>query len=192
MLWLTPKSLGGIFRNLRQVGKATGRLAEAKSRIAHWRKRLEAISTATRDCAQTRVFCMEWIDPLYCSGHWVPEMVRYAGGVDVLGREGRGGFRPDRLGGSLALGARSPRDHALWSGSGEICGGSGRPFAKIRRMDWVAGGSLGPRLRRGRQCIFCQAGAAGCRRRGTSRTPHSSGSHVLARPPGTRKVACPA
>jgi iron complex transport system substrate-binding protein len=93
VLWLTPKSLGGIFENLRQVGKATGRLAEAESRIANWRKRLEAISTATRDCAQTRVFCMEWIDPPYCSGHWVPEMVRYAGGVDVLGREGRDSVR---------------------------------------------------------------------------------------------------
>jgi iron complex transport system substrate-binding protein len=31
---------------------------------------------------------MEWLDPVYCSGHWVPEMVRWAGGIDALGRAG--------------------------------------------------------------------------------------------------------
>jgi iron complex transport system substrate-binding protein len=40
-----------------------------------------------------RVFCMEWLDPVYCSGHWVPEMVRIAGGQDLLGREGSDSVR---------------------------------------------------------------------------------------------------
>src|SRR6185369_11977554 len=34
-----------------------------------------------------KVFCMEWLDPVYASGHWVPELVKFAGGVDELGRE---------------------------------------------------------------------------------------------------------
>jgi iron complex transport system substrate-binding protein len=34
------------------------------------------------------IFCMEWLDPLYCSGHWVPEMVQIAGGIDELSRLG--------------------------------------------------------------------------------------------------------
>lgn len=36
---------------------------------------------------------MEWIDPVYCCGHWVPEMVRIAGGIDGLGREGADSVR---------------------------------------------------------------------------------------------------
>src|SRR6185503_16310588 len=35
-----------------------------------------------------RVFCMEWLDPVFASGHWVPELVKLAGGLDALGREG--------------------------------------------------------------------------------------------------------
>jgi iron complex transport system substrate-binding protein len=88
VLWLTPKSLAGIFENLREVGRATGRDAEADVLIGRYEKRLDAISAATCNRAPPRVFCMEWIDPIYCSGHWVPEMVRCAGGVDALAREG--------------------------------------------------------------------------------------------------------
>ena len=88
VLWLTPKSLGGIFENLREVARAAGRGAAAEVLIGGYRRRLDAISAATADCARPRVFCMERIDPIYCSGHWVPEMVRCAGGIDALAREG--------------------------------------------------------------------------------------------------------
>ena len=88
ILWLTPKSLGQIFDNMRELGAATGRLQEAENLIAAARARLEKIASVTRAiCARPRVFCMEWLDPVYCCGHWVPEMVRIAGGVDELGRE---------------------------------------------------------------------------------------------------------
>src|SRR5262249_26958623 len=43
--------------------------------------------------SRPRVFCMEWLDPLYCSGHWVPEMVRIAGGVDEISRAGTDSIR---------------------------------------------------------------------------------------------------
>ena len=44
---------------------------------------------ATREINfRPRVFCMEWVDPIYCRGHWVPEMVRIAGGIDKLAHEG--------------------------------------------------------------------------------------------------------
>jgi iron complex transport system substrate-binding protein len=36
---------------------------------------------------------MEWLDPIYCSGHWVPELVKIAGGIDALGREGSDSVR---------------------------------------------------------------------------------------------------
>jgi iron complex transport system substrate-binding protein len=94
ILWLTPKSLEQIFDNLRQLGKATGRLREAEVLIAAGHARLAKIAEATRVLpSRPRVFCMEWMDPVYCCGHWVPEMVRIAGGIDQLGREGADSVR---------------------------------------------------------------------------------------------------
>ena len=94
ILWLTPKSLEEIFDNLRELGEATGRVKEAEELIASGRARLEKIATATRKLSRRpRVFCMEWLDPVYCSGHWMPEMVEIAGGVDALARKGTDSVR---------------------------------------------------------------------------------------------------
>ena len=94
ILWLTPKSLEQIFDNLRDLGEATGRSKVAGTLIAEGRARLEKIEATTRTAlSRPRVFCMEWIDPVYCCGHWVPEMVRIAGGIDRLGREGTDSVR---------------------------------------------------------------------------------------------------
>ena len=94
ILWLTPKSLEEIFDNLRELGQATGRLKEARELIATGRAKLETIAAVTRKLSvRPRVFCMEWLDPIYCSGHWMPEMVEIAGGVDALGRKGTDSVR---------------------------------------------------------------------------------------------------
>lgn len=94
ILWLTPKSLEQIFDNIREIGAATGRAREAENLIDARRKRLDEIAAVTATIAKRpRVFCMEWMDPLYCCGHWVPEMVRIAGGIDELGREGTDSVR---------------------------------------------------------------------------------------------------
>jgi iron complex transport system substrate-binding protein len=94
VLWLTPKCLEQIFDNLRELGEATGRLATAETLIADGRARLAKVeATARAASSRPRVFCMEWMDPVYCSGHWVPEMVRIAGGIDQLGREGSDSVR---------------------------------------------------------------------------------------------------
>jgi len=94
ILWLTPKSLEEIFDNLRELGQATGRVKEAEELIASGRARLEKLADATRNLSQRpRVFCMEWLDPVYCSGHWMPEMVEIAGGVDALARKGTDSVR---------------------------------------------------------------------------------------------------
>jgi iron complex transport system substrate-binding protein len=96
ILWLTPKSLQEISANVRDLGKATGRSREAERLIADGHERLAKIEAATKTLEQRpRVFCMEWLDPVYCSGHWVPEMVRIAGGVDRLGQEGSDSIRVD-------------------------------------------------------------------------------------------------
>ena len=94
VLWQTPKTIGEIFECMRELGEATGREAMADALIRNGRTRLDAIAAATRDVAdRPRVFCMEWIDPFFCCGHWVPEMVRIAGGRDDLGRDGADSVR---------------------------------------------------------------------------------------------------
>jgi iron complex transport system substrate-binding protein len=94
ILWLTPRSLDEIFDNLRQLGEAGGRVDEAERLIAAGRERLAKLAAVTNDLpARPRVFCMEWLDPVYCSGHWMPEMVALAGGIDELGRPGADSVR---------------------------------------------------------------------------------------------------
>ena len=94
ILWLTPNSLEQIFDNVRELGEATGCAKEADELITNGRARLEIITAVTRRLShRPRVFCMEWIDPVYCSGHWVPEMVTLAGGEDALSREGQDSVR---------------------------------------------------------------------------------------------------
>jgi len=88
ILWLTPNSLEQIFDNVLELGAATGHDQEAVDLIGESQSRLKRIEDVSRALPdRPRVFCMEWLDPVYCSGHWVPEMVRIAGGIDGLGQE---------------------------------------------------------------------------------------------------------
>ena len=88
ILWLTPQSLSEIFDNVRELGAATDRSAEAARLVDNCLARLQNLSDRTKTIShKPGVFCMEWLDPVYASGHWVPELVKIAGGVDELGRE---------------------------------------------------------------------------------------------------------
>ncbi|HEV2393814.1 MAG TPA: ABC transporter substrate-binding protein [Verrucomicrobiae bacterium] len=87
ILWFTPHSIEDVFDNLRELGKATGRSANAEELVTSARVRLQRVTDLTQTASHRRVFCLEWIDPYYCSGHWVPEMVELAGGQDALGRK---------------------------------------------------------------------------------------------------------
>ena len=88
VLWMSPHSIEQIHDNLRELGQATGREAEAERLIAAGRSRLRNVAERVAQTThRPRVFCAEWVDPLFCAGHWVPEMVEIAGGTDVLGRK---------------------------------------------------------------------------------------------------------
>lgn len=76
--------LGDILK----AGKHTGSLARARRLVADLRRRLSTIARHARGLRRVRVFCMEWFDPIFTTGHWVPEMVRRAGGSDVLAHGG--------------------------------------------------------------------------------------------------------
>ena len=94
VLHLTPKSLAGIMENLRAVGQAAGCPQAAESWIKAASEKLEGIAAKAQTLSsRPRVFCMEWLDPLYCSGHWVPEMIEIAGGIDKLSRKGSDSVR---------------------------------------------------------------------------------------------------
>jgi iron complex transport system substrate-binding protein len=94
IVWLTPHSIEEIFGNLRELGLATDKLARAEEMIADCRARMERVASKIRNVSRRpRVFCLEWTDPYYCSGHWVPEMVALAGGEDKLGRKGKDSVR---------------------------------------------------------------------------------------------------
>src|SRR5437763_14332232 len=86
---LEPCTLGDILDTILLVGRLTGREATAADVAARLRARIDAVAARARAAAtRPRVYCMEWIDPPSGAGHWIPEMVRLAGGEDVLGREG--------------------------------------------------------------------------------------------------------
>jgi iron complex transport system substrate-binding protein len=93
VLSLTPRSLGDVWDDIRRVGEATERRREAQALAITLEQRVAAIEMKVAN-ALTRplVLCLEWLDPFYLGGHWVPEMVTKAGGKDVLGRAGQPSF----------------------------------------------------------------------------------------------------
>jgi len=87
VLSLTPRSLAEVWDDIRRVGEATGRCREAEALAALLERRVGAIeATSARAGWRPRVLCLEWLDPYFVGGHWIPEMVWKAGGEDVLGR----------------------------------------------------------------------------------------------------------
>ena len=94
ILWFSPHGIEEIFDNMRELGVAIGKSAVAESWAAATRAHLQRIADAARMAKyRPRVFCLEWVDPYYCCGHWVPEMVEIAGGEDALGRRGKDSVR---------------------------------------------------------------------------------------------------
>jgi iron complex transport system substrate-binding protein len=94
VLSLSPQTLAGVWDNIREIGKATRRLAEADRLAASCAERIAKIEAAISGAAsRPRVACLEWLDPFYNAGHWVPEMVELAAGVDSLGQAGSPSIR---------------------------------------------------------------------------------------------------
>jgi iron complex transport system substrate-binding protein len=86
VLSLDPSSVGDVLSDIQRVGEATGRIFEASGVVAELRGRIERIRTTAARSRKPRVFCAEWLEPIFCAGHWLPEMVAWAGGEEGLGR----------------------------------------------------------------------------------------------------------
>lgn len=88
VLWLTPRTIAEVEQNILDIGRATDRVLEAESLIADNRDRVEKVRAVVEGKPRRRVAFLEWTDPLFCPGHWVPEMIDIAGGADPLGEPG--------------------------------------------------------------------------------------------------------
>jgi iron complex transport system substrate-binding protein len=82
---LSPVNLDQVFEDVELVARLAGDPQRSAGPIESLRRRVEAVRNRTRGLRRPRVFCMEWLDPPYTAGHWVPEMVEIAGGQDQLG-----------------------------------------------------------------------------------------------------------
>jgi iron complex transport system substrate-binding protein len=87
---LDPEDLEGIFTCIERAAQALGVPERGAALAGGLREELAAVRALVAPRAGTRpsVFLCEWLDPLFCGGHWVPEMVEAAGGRDVFGRPG--------------------------------------------------------------------------------------------------------
>ena len=109
---LNPHSLKDVCADIRKVGEATGCGEQAEKLIAKSDEAIAAVERRVANLPRPRVLALEWLDPLYVAGHWVPEMIERAGGLDVLGRARRT-FVPRGMGYGGGHSAGSDRDHAL-------------------------------------------------------------------------------
>ncbi|HEX3605296.1 MAG TPA: cobalamin-binding protein [Candidatus Dormibacteraeota bacterium] len=86
---LEPESLEGILATAVIVGRAARHRREAEALVERLRAGIDAVEALPPcDGGPPATACLEWTDPVFAGGHWVPEMVRRAGGRDVLGAEG--------------------------------------------------------------------------------------------------------
>jgi iron complex transport system substrate-binding protein len=80
-----PHSLDEILTSIIEVAAAAGRAQEGRALAARLRSRLHWVTSIVTELDAPRVAVIEWPDPLHAPGHWVPEMVEVAGGINVLG-----------------------------------------------------------------------------------------------------------
>lgn len=84
-----PSTLGEVLEDVTRLGAASGIDAHAAEVRAGLEARLERVRGAVAGAERPRVLALEWLDPPFLGGHWVPEMIAIAGGVDVIGEAGQ-------------------------------------------------------------------------------------------------------
>ena len=140
VLTLDPMTLDEVLESVVVVGAVTGRSARAEEIVAVCRERLAAVATAVDGAPRRPTLVLEWTDPAFTAGHWVPDLVTAAGGDDLLGRPGAKSVGVDwgivatcaaeivivapcgfRLDGSVALAEQTvaagvlPKDAEVWA-----------------------------------------------------------------------------
>ena len=93
VLSLDAHDMAAIFRSICDVGRATGVDERAERLIANLRRRIDAVREQVEGRPRPRVLALEWLDPPYVPGHWVPELIGIAGGDLVAGTARRPSYR---------------------------------------------------------------------------------------------------
>jgi iron complex transport system substrate-binding protein len=88
VLTIDPHTLDEVLDSIVTLGRATGHLPEAQRLVAEQRARLGAAWRHTIGRGRPRVMFLEWTDPPFAPGHWIPEMIELAGGEPLLGTSG--------------------------------------------------------------------------------------------------------
>lgn len=88
VLSLDAHTIGEIIASIGAVGEATASAAAATELTRNLESRLAAVREAVRGAQRPRVLAIEWLDPPFAPGHWVPKMVEMAGGENLLGESG--------------------------------------------------------------------------------------------------------
>jgi iron complex transport system substrate-binding protein len=83
-----PNTLGEVLEDVIRLGEAAGVVEQAHELRGELEGRLAAVRAAISGARAPRVIALEWLDPPYVGGHWIPEMISIAGGEDVAGPPG--------------------------------------------------------------------------------------------------------
>jgi iron complex transport system substrate-binding protein len=84
---LDPHNLEDILSDILQIAKKVGKEKQAQNLISSIQKRIEHIKTKSMT-SRPKVLCIEWLDPLFTAGHWVPQMVEISGGINCISTTG--------------------------------------------------------------------------------------------------------
>ena len=85
---LDPARLSDVLIDLTRLGRAAGIEDRAEELLTSLERRLQAVREAVEGADRPRVLALEWLDPPFVGGHWVPEMIEIAGGTDAAGQAG--------------------------------------------------------------------------------------------------------
>jgi iron complex transport system substrate-binding protein len=85
---LDPKTIGETMGDIRTVAAATGARDAALDLVARQRARIDRVRVAVKSAKRPAVAAIEWFDPVFTAGHWTPQLIELAGGIDVLGFAG--------------------------------------------------------------------------------------------------------
>src|SRR5690348_14323363 len=85
---LDPHTLGEVLGDVRTLAQATGTKDAGVDLVQDAAARIDRVRLAVRGAEPVRVAFLEWLDPVFVGGHWVPQLIEYAGGVDLFGMVG--------------------------------------------------------------------------------------------------------
>jgi iron complex transport system substrate-binding protein len=85
---LDPHTLGEVLGDIRTLAQATDAKDAGVALVADAARRIDRVRLAVRAAEPVRVAALEWLDPVFAAGHWTPQLIEYAGGLDVLGLPG--------------------------------------------------------------------------------------------------------